>query len=155
MALSRARARGKPSPLSLAAQAPDRPAVPRVEIRLPRPISKNNLRSYGRGRPYTSAEYAAWKEACGWAIQLHRPKLGRIAGPYSLHIRLCATETRIDLGNAEQALSDLMQTHGLIDNDRKAQSITSDWGADTGVIVILEKAEGQPDSPALDQRGGR
>ncbi|WP_298967700.1 hypothetical protein [uncultured Methylobacterium sp.] len=47
--------------------------------------------------------------------------------------------SRADLGNLEKAVSDLLQRHGVIGNDRDAEAIHLRWHrehAETEVIVV-------------------
>lgn len=105
-----------------------------VVLELPEPPSVNALfanvsverreraRRYGRSLPgrMKSQAYLTWINAAGWLIQAQRP--GRIAGRYEITISVGAT--RKDLANLEKALGDILQTHGVIENDRLAHRIT-------------------------------
>lgn len=111
-----------------------RPVAKLVNLTLPLPPSVNALyrnrtkqelangRAMGialRGRARTE-RYKTWARAAGNALMAARP--GRIEGRYSLTITIAETAS-MDLGNAEKALSDLLQKCGVIENDRKANVI--------------------------------
>lgn len=72
-----------------------------------------------RGRARTE-RYRTWARAAGNALMAAKP--GRIEGRYDLTITIGET-ARMDLGNAEKALSDLLQKCGVVENDRKANRI--------------------------------
>lgn len=131
-----------PRALSIASiELPRRKVVSDVHLRLPMPPSKNRLWKAGRGRVYPSAEYEAWIKEAGWSLCEQRP--GRIEGRYVLHLRIARADTKCDLGNHEVAISDLLQTHGVIKNDNLCEGITVYWDDTpdaTGVMVMLVSA---------------
>lgn len=91
-----------------------------VSIDLPRPPSVNNLfrNVPGKGRVKTS-DYRSWLQQAGWLIKAQRP--GKVEGEYKLLVLI--GPTKADIGNLEKALSDLLQAHGVIENDRLSQGI--------------------------------
>ena len=111
-----------------------RPVTRLVNLALPLPPSVNSLyrnrtkqeiangQAMGialRGRARTE-RYRTWARAAGNALMAAKP--GRIEGRYDLTITIGET-ARLDLGNAEKALSDLLQKCGVIEDDRKANRI--------------------------------
>lgn len=98
-----------------------------VTITLPFPPSVNRLyRSFG-GRSIKSKAYREWELAAAWAIKSQKPKT--IKGPYKLTILLTPPDKRKrDLGNLEKAISDALQTAGVIENDHLCRSMTIAWG---------------------------
>ncbi len=111
-----------------------RPVSHLVNLALPLPPSVNSLyrnrtkqeiangKAMGialRGRARTE-RYRTWARAAGNALMAAKP--GRIEGRYDLTITIGET-ARLDLGNAEKALSDLLQKCGVIEDDRKANRI--------------------------------
>ncbi len=122
---------------ALAIDIPTRKAVSRVSLRLPMPPSVNQLwRPTGRRLILTEA-YKAWRRDAGWTLAQQRP--GRISGAYCLMISACRA-SKLDLGNVEKAISDLLQQMRVIDNDRLAESISLKWGDHEGVIIRVEAA---------------
>jgi Holliday junction resolvase RusA-like endonuclease len=91
-----------------------------VAIDLPRPPSVNKLYANvpGKGRVKTP-DYRSWIDQAGWLIRAQRP--GKIQGEYKLLVLI--GPTKADIGNIEKALSDLLQDHGVVENDRLADSI--------------------------------
>lgn len=125
--------RRKKTPLqaSLAAVAPMRAPVARVVLTLPTPPSVNAL---WRTAPLTlrstwggmicSRRYQQWKTAAGMELVIQRP--GRIEGRYRLEVNV-PLSCKGDLDNYAKAVSDLLQQHGIIENDRLAQRVLIDW----------------------------
>lgn len=120
------------------AKAPDRPHVDFVDLDLPAPVSTNDLwtirRNSKTGAAYLAKtpEYSAWLELAGHAINRQKP--GKVPGWYNLSICV-PTSSRVDLGNAEKAISDLLQSHGVIENDRYCASIELGWWKGDGLLV--------------------
>lgn len=81
------------------------------------PPSVNNLFKNAGNRRVLSKEYAAWREANGWEIQLKKP--GKIGGQVRIDIKLeCGR--RVDIDNCSKALLDLLVTNGVITGDGPA-----------------------------------
>lgn len=105
-----------------------------VTLELPRPISTNCLFANAGKRRVTSAKYADWQAEASLAIYEQRP--GRIEGAYALTI-LVPAKWRGDLGNAEKAVSDLLQAHAIISNDKLAQKILLERREQNCVSVMV------------------
>lgn len=135
---TRVPARGKPSPLSIATQAPVRKAVDRVELHLPMPPSANRLWRPVPGGMACTSTYNAWKFHAG--IELVRQRPGRIPGRYTMRLLLGKLGARADVDNRVKPVSDLLEAHGVVANDRLAQDV-SVWrnsAPGEGVVVIVE-----------------
>ncbi len=69
----------------------------------------------------------------------------QIAGPYALHLRFNRTYKggKADLGNLEKATSDVLQAAGVIEDDKHAQHIESEWVSDGPAVWarVIAKAE--------------
>lgn len=112
--------------------------VDRVEIKLPNPPSANALFSTGVGRRFKSRAYEIWIEEAGWRLLRQHP--GSIKGKYEIEVTIGRGETRrkSDLDNRMKALSDLLVSHRVIEDDSLAERVTLSWGpigADTVVVV--------------------
>lgn len=112
-----------------------------VALNLPRPPSVNNLfvNVPGKGR-IKSADYRNWIATAGWMLKAQRP--ASIKGGY--RVLILVGPTRADLGNCEKALSDLLQTHGVIENDRLCQGIALERSNDVPkdvVHCVVQEAE--------------
>jgi crossover junction endodeoxyribonuclease RusA len=113
-----------------------------VALDLPKPISVNSLwRTTKVGGVYLSAKYKAWRTEVGLLINANR--VGGVAGPYALTVNV-SHKWRGDLDNALKALSDALQEHGVIENDRLCQSIhirRSEGVAGMSVLVVSTKSK--------------
>ncbi len=112
--------------------------VERVVVDLPLPISTNDL--WGPGMVKT-ARYRSWIRSAGNMLNHQKP--GRVVGSYSLTIIVNPRRSAIDLGNAEKAISDALQSARVIGNDKRAESITLYWSPEVeGCRAIVEKWQG-------------
>lgn len=133
-----------------------RPVVDKVQVYIPVPPSVNELvrnvsaaerfRAHQAGRKIPgrvkTERYRTWLSAAGNMI--NRQRCGRIDGDYSITIRIPRSKTRADLGNLEKAVSDLLQQHRVIDNDRLAESIHVGWtdASDLCVVTVCSIGDG-------------
>jgi len=126
--------RSHPRVKAALADQPWRAIVSLVNLTLPLPPSVNALyrnrtkqeitngKAMGialRGRARTE-RYKTWMRAAGNALNAAKP--GRVEGRYCLTLTI-ADSARVDLGNTEKAMSDLLVKHGVIDDDMKASAI--------------------------------
>lgn len=115
-----------------------RPVRERVHIDLPLPISTNALWRPVNGGMVKTDRYRSWHRTAGDQLANQRP--GRVAGPYTLTLLVNRRRSKMDLDNAIKATSDLLQHHGVIDNDRKAEEIHAKWSdLVTGMRVTVER----------------
>ncbi len=81
-----------------------------------------------------------------WLLQKPSAKVKKIKGAYKLKIILSRPDARRrDLGNYEKALSDILQTMGIIENDYLCREQHLVWGtrvdAPSGARLILTKID--------------
>jgi crossover junction endodeoxyribonuclease RusA len=113
-----------------------------VTLTLPFPPSVNALTRNvpGVGRVKT-ARYKAWITEAGW--EARRQHAGKVLGPYALTIIAKRPDARRrDLGNLEKAISDLLVSLGIIEDDYLAQRIEKLWsgvGKTVQVSVLSTK----------------
>lgn len=107
---------------------------------LPLPPSVNALyKNTPHGRAKTN-NYLEWITLARSALckQKARPLFG------AYHLTYLVTEkSRIDLGNHEKPLTDLLVFHGILENDSKqfVRGISLEWSSEIeGVRVIIEPA---------------
>ena len=118
-----------------------RKSVQYVALELPAPLSTNALwRPIKRGSVASmvkSKEYCAWIAEAGY--RLNSQRLDMVEGPYALSI-VRDSGARLDLDNCIKSCSDLLQDHGIVQNDRLAQKITIERGSVEGggmsVLVV-------------------
>lgn len=115
-----------------------------VTLSLPFPVSTNNLwRGAGKGL-YLSPTYKAWKEEAGKFIQQQKIGAGTpVKGNFTYHIVLSESDRKTKNGRARdgdnflKAPLDLLQAHGLIENDSLADAGSWSWGpVDPGTCFI-------------------
>ena len=116
-----------------------------IHLELPAPISVNALwtirRNRKTGKPFLAKtpEYDAWLDEAGWAINIAKP--GFISGWYALRITV-GTASGIDLDNAAKCVGDVLQAHGVIDNDKLASEIDLRWSDKVnGIAVMLVRSK--------------
>lgn len=111
-----------------------RPNTDLVVLFLPAPVSVNAIwtRKAGGGVRLSDA-YRAWLQEAGWSLEQQRP--GAIRGRYELTLRL-PEQSGLDLDNAVKATSDLLQSHGVIRDDRDASRIVLEWQRERPEAVV-------------------
>ena len=115
-----------------------RTPVSRVVITLPMPPSVNRLWTVKPGGMYRSRRYETWARAAG--NEINRQKPGSVRGHYELTLTVEDKPRRPDLGNTEKAVSDLLQEHGVIENDALCQKITLEWSREVkGARVAVQQ----------------
>jgi Holliday junction resolvase RusA-like endonuclease len=100
-----------------------RPEKQYVVVELPMPISTNRLwvpiRRGSSVSVVKSKDYLAWISEAGYKLNSQRP--GMVVGHFALH--LWVGRNRLDLDNAVKAALDLLQSQGVIENDRLCVSL--------------------------------
>jgi Holliday junction resolvase RusA-like endonuclease len=94
-----------------------------------RPIIRN-----GRPAIIKSKEYRDWIIAAGQEIEAQSP--GCVYGAYAIKIEVFF-RSRKDPGNVEKAISDLLQLHGVIENDSKCQQIFTKRSVHPTTVVTV------------------
>lgn len=99
------------------------------------PPSTNHLYANvpGRGR-VKSKRYVTWKNAAGWDMN----GKGSVKGPYIMLITIDRKfrHKLSDLSNRVKALEDLLQEHGVIENDNLCEDLRVRWGDAGGKVRI-------------------
>jgi crossover junction endodeoxyribonuclease RusA len=104
-----------------------------IEFAVSMPPSVNNLflNVPGRGR-VRSGRYRAWQDENLWALKAL--KLGSVAG----HVRVdywLPVKNRQDIDNPLKALNDLLQSSGILANDKQIRQLWVDHANRTDVLV--------------------
>ena len=115
----------------------------RVVLDLPFPPSVNAIWRKWRGGVYRSDRYKAWSQEAGQELMVQRP--GKTKGIYDLTLQFRRKDARrIDIGNLEKPVSDLLVEHGVIEDDSLARRITLEWVPDGPPCrAIVEPVEDQ------------
>ena len=101
------------------------PKIYRAALDLPIPPSVNALWSYGRGRVRRSDEYQAWLREAGWELKQQRPI--SIPSPVALTLKAGLPDRPRDIDNIAKAALDLLQAHGVIENDVAVVDLHLRW----------------------------
>lgn len=112
-------------------------------LNLPRPPSVNamfrNVPKVGRVK---TAEYKNWIKEAGWLLRAQRPQ--PIQGDYRLLVLV--GPTRADIDNLTKAINDLLQSHGVVENDNMCQGVHMERSNDVpkgGVQCVVQDAEAE------------
>jgi Holliday junction resolvase RusA-like endonuclease len=93
-----------------------------IRIELPTPPSVNCIWRVGAGgRVYIDAKYAAWKRSAGWELAAQRP--GKLPAGQPIAVTVRVGKSRKDVDNLNKALLDLLQAHGVINNDKNVSDL--------------------------------
>lgn len=96
-----------------------------------------NNKGQGRGRIKTQ-EYRTWAVAMGYDINAAMRSQKPITGPYSIEITIDRSRRHrlSDIMNREKVVSDILQAHGVIEDDNLCERGVIQWGEAQGGIVI-------------------
>lgn len=96
-----------------------------------------NNKGAGRGRTKTQ-EYRTWATAFGYDLNAAMRHQKPITGPYSIEITIDRSRRHrlSDVMNREKVVSDILQAHGIIENDNLCERGTVQWGDAHGGIAI-------------------
>jgi Holliday junction resolvase len=113
---------------------------PVVILDLPYPVSSNDVWTRTKSGIRKSDEYKAWLSHAGLILNRQKPK--PIKGGYLILIEACRPDQRRrDIDNIIGSVSDLLQAHGVIENDCLCEQVTARWVKSCeGVRVTIEQA---------------
>ena len=104
------------------------------------PPSTNALfANSSRGRFKTPA-YKAWIHSAGWELREQRP--ASVTGSYALEMRFGRKNKRRDLDNNIKAVSDLLVSHRVVEDDSLCRKITAEWVSEPGVHIMVVSTKG-------------
>ncbi|MBN8241740.1 RusA family crossover junction endodeoxyribonuclease [Nitratireductor aquimarinus] len=112
-----------------------------VRIELPYPPTANNLFINAGRKRVKSPQYKTWIVMASLSVKdSHRQYIG----PYSISIAAKRPDKRKrDIANLEKAVSDLLVTNGVIQDDSLCERITMTWdaGINADCVVIVTPFE--------------
>jgi len=117
-------------------------------LNLPIPPSMNEIWKYGNKRVYKSPRYERWIEAAGYILNTQKAGQEPIKGHFQSYVILSEKQRdkRSDLDNRTKALYDLLERHGIIENDKLQDEMWIQWGpeeeAPMGCRVYIWKTGG-------------
>jgi crossover junction endodeoxyribonuclease RusA len=96
-----------------------------------------NNKGSGRGRTKTAA-YRSWATAFGYDVNAAMRAQEPIKGPYVIEITIDRAKRHklSDVMNREKVVSDILQAHGVIENDNLCERGVVQWGNAHGGITI-------------------
>jgi hypothetical protein len=100
----------------------------------------------GTQNRHRSDGYKAWIKAAGWELVAQRPR--KVKGRYELTIVLPAKMIG-DIGNREKAVSDLLVTHEVVEDDKLAWRITIMRAEEIEAVCLVAVSEFE--EPANDR----
>jgi len=104
------------------------------------PPSTNALfANSSRGRFKTPA-YKAWIVSAGWELREQHP--AAVPGPYALEMRFGRKNKRRDLDNNIKAVSDLLVSHRVVEDDSLCRKIVAEWVTEPGVHIMVASTKG-------------
>ena len=109
-------------------------------LSLPFPPALNNLYANVPGKGRIKADrYVSWANAAGWDLKAAKPV--PVLGKVVISILLGRPDNRRrDLDNLAKAPLDLLQEHGVIEDDSLVQRLTLAWAPITGCQITVEAA---------------
>jgi len=110
---------------------------------LPFPPSTNGLFVTVRNRRVVAPVYERWRDIAAVQIMIQRmdQSPNSVAGKYRMTLTFSAKHRAgSDLGNLEKAVSDVLVTMRVVEDDSLAESIVLRWGDVAGCAVELEQA---------------
>ena len=99
-----------------------------ITLVLPFPPSVNRLwRATKEGRVYRSPKYVEWRKLAMWQIA-GQAKGKKHLGPYKLTIHAVKPDKRRrDLGNLEKAVSDILVSQNIVEDDSLCEWLEVRW----------------------------
>lgn len=104
-----------------------------VAINLPRPPSVNEMfRNVPKVGRVKTAAYKNWISTASWLLHAQRPN--PIQGKYRLLVLV--GPTRADIDNLAKAVNDLLQSQGVVENDRLCEGIALERSEDVPANAV-------------------
>lgn len=99
-----------------------------IKLTMDLPPSVNRLWRVGANKKmYRSPEYQSWRNVVMWQLSI-QAKFVQVDTPYKLTIRAVRPDKRKrDLDNIIKALSDILESAGIVKNDSLAHHIDIAW----------------------------
>lgn len=88
------------------------------------PSTNNMYRSIGSGRVLKSREYRAWLAECNTRIQLETNQFMQLTGQVAVKVTVFPKDKRLrDIDNYAKACLDVLETSGIIANDKQVKQL--------------------------------
>ena len=106
-----------------------------IELTLPMPPSVNQLYANRKGGRMKTKKYSDWIYSAGWALE--EQGLLSIKGDVEVYYYFGPRCRKSDVFNREKAISDLLVSHRVIEDDRKIVKGTVAWADIEGCRVEI------------------
>ena len=105
------------------------------------PPSANHIwRHTKSGKTYRTEKYLAWLNAEGWNVKAQMPSQPKLAGQVHVICWLRRPSANADLDNRLKGIGDLLQSVGVITDDKQIVSWNAQWYLDLPKGVEAEIA---------------
>ena len=114
-----------------------------ITLVLPFPPSVNRLwRATKEGRVYRSPKYVEWRKLAMWQIA-GQAKGKKHLGPYKLTIHAVKPDKRRrDLGNLEKAVSDILVSQNIVEDDSLCEHLVMMWVSEGPACHVMVEGVG-------------
>ena len=97
------------------------------------------------GKTYRTTEYNTWANGEGWNLKAQMAGQHRFTGPVYITLAMRRRRSTMDGDNFQKGVFDLLQSVGLIDNDKNIMGCNWFWTADLPPGVAAEVSIVQAD----------
>ena len=97
------------------------------------------------GKTYRTTEYNTWANGEGWNLKAQMAGQHRFTGPVYITLAMRRRRSTMDGDNFQKGVFDLLQSVGLIDNDKNIMGCNWFWTADLPEGVAAEVSIVQAD----------
>lgn len=103
------------------------------------PPSVNSIWRHTKGgKTYRTADYMTWQNGEGWSITAQLRGQHKFTGPVYLTIAMRRPRGNSDIDNRLKGTFDLLQSTGVIDNDKNIMGVNAYWSASLPQGVAAE-----------------
>jgi Holliday junction resolvase RusA-like endonuclease len=100
-----------------------------LSLDLPQPPSVNHIWRFHGGGAFRTPAYTSWLETAGWELKAQRPAPLPAGSALAITIRAGKPDRARDLDNLVKGLLDLLEAHGVIENDGAVHDLRICWDA--------------------------
>jgi len=74
-----------------------------------------------------SPEYKNWIQVAHWQLNQQKKIIGKVDGKFRIHLLLSRSRASCDLDNYIKPVLDVLQSYGVIENDKFCEESTQKW----------------------------
>ena len=102
------------------------------------PPSVNHIWRHTKGGTYRTADYMAWQNGEGHALNRQLAGQHKFTGPVYITLAMTRPRSNADIDNRIKGVLDLLAKHGAIANDKCVMGVNAFWSADLPKGVAAE-----------------